>query len=249
MLCDKLREVNEIAMLCDKLRLKDKPNIWSQELEKSGKFSVASLRYVIDDTGLRTCGTRTCWNKLVPGKTRIFYWRLWLDKLPTKAKLVVKGINPADTCCPFCHYQSEDRLHLFICCPKVKEVQKAVNSWWMIFPDDEDAKEMVFSTVQYLRKAKYDQIKDAVIQAYSWIIWKARNNAIFNNMHVNPLNIANEIQSLVFEWIRSRSRGGSNLNWFQWCCNPNALQLVTFPVLAPRQSRARFNKQPFQKKK
>ncbi|MCI28010.1 70 kDa peptidyl-prolyl isomerase, partial [Trifolium medium] len=57
------------------------------------------------------------WHKQVPLKVSLFAWRLLLDRLPTKAILVTRGIITSDAhyCVPGCG-GVESAQHLFLSC-------------------------------------------------------------------------------------------------------------------------------------
>ena len=75
------------------------------------------------------------------------------------------------------------------------------------------------------RSAKDKIMSEVLIQAYTWLIWKHRNAMIFNNVPFNPLKVANDIQAVVFNWIRYRSSLVCNGSWTEWVCNPNSSSL------------------------
>nr|GFC16064.1 RNA-directed DNA polymerase, eukaryota, reverse transcriptase zinc-binding domain protein [Tanacetum cinerariifolium] len=57
---------------------------WVWSLEGSGKFSVASIRKIIDDNRLSTVDTRTLWIKCVPIKVNVLIWKIKIEALPTR---------------------------------------------------------------------------------------------------------------------------------------------------------------------
>jgi len=58
----------------------------------------------------------TLWKTRVTLKAQVLGWRLLLDKLPTKAKLIVKGIPLQHSLCEFCIECEETTKHLFFSC-------------------------------------------------------------------------------------------------------------------------------------
>nr|GEU38325.1 myosin heavy chain-related protein [Tanacetum cinerariifolium] len=70
--------------------------------EAPNGFSVASARKHIDVHILPRGLSTTRWNKGIPIKVNIFMWRLKLNKLPTLANLVQKGIDINSLLCPIC---------------------------------------------------------------------------------------------------------------------------------------------------
>ena len=64
---------------------------------------------------------------------------------------------------------------------------------------------------------------DAVVHAYTWVVWKGRYEEIFKGIVFNPLRASNYIQSLVYSWVCNMSDFGKNIYWYNWCCNPRSL--------------------------
>ena len=100
-------------------------------------FSVASLRSNFDDMGLRRCGPSTPWLKAIPTKVRILVWRMILDKLPTKDRLLKEGVEIDNTRCSICQGDTESAKHIFMDCIKTQEVRRLINNWWKILSDDD----------------------------------------------------------------------------------------------------------------
>ena len=59
-----------------------------------------------------------------------------------------------------------------------------------------------------------DKVRDAIMEAYYWVMWKARNDVISNGKCFNPLTAANDIQSVVYSWARYRCRNGVSITWY-----------------------------------
>ena len=170
---------------------------------------------------LRRCGPATRWNKVVPTKVRIHNWRYRLNRLPTKENLSKRGIIIGNENCILCSSQRETSEHLFGSCNKAVEVRMEVNKWWNLLPVSCDRADDIFGRGGGGTKdpTKVD-VRDITGQAYTWAMWKGRNEAIFNNIVFNPRRTACLIQALVFHWISTRHRFGRTLNWADWCCNP-----------------------------
>ncbi|KAJ9565416.1 hypothetical protein OSB04_001382 [Centaurea solstitialis] len=155
-----------------------------------------------------------CQLNMVPRKVRIHFWRTRMDRVPTKKNLTMKGIHLDSVVCVLCKGQVEDRDHIFATCPKSTEVRRAINKWWSdAIPEPADSLLGVLGTDLDLSKSsKREVIKDAIVQSYTWVVWKARNEELFNGKPFCPLRAANDIHSLVFSWVSSRSKVGFSLN-------------------------------------
>nr|GEU49352.1 RNA-directed DNA polymerase, eukaryota [Tanacetum cinerariifolium] len=59
-------------------------DMWSWDLNGSGKFSVASARRYIDDKRLPDISSKTRWIKEVPIKVNVYAWKVRINGLPTR---------------------------------------------------------------------------------------------------------------------------------------------------------------------
>jgi hypothetical protein len=65
------------------------------------------------------------WSINLPGKVKIFLWRLARNSLPTRMNISRKRID-LDTRCPMCYRLNEDGGHLFLKCKSVKQVWRTL---------------------------------------------------------------------------------------------------------------------------
>jgi len=66
------------------------------------------------------------WSIRVIPKAQLFGWRLLLDKLPTKDKLSVKGVQLQHSLCELCLDCEESASHLFFSCTMSQRCGKCV---------------------------------------------------------------------------------------------------------------------------
>ena len=219
-----LSELEQIILSCEGITLDGSEDKWVWRLDNSGRFTNVSLRTAIDDMILCKTGTTTRWNKLVPSKVRIHFWRTRLDRLPTRANLSEKGIILDSDLCPLCKMHRETGEHLFVVCNKTAEVRRVVNRWMDCLPENyTEFMDVLRADINLNQSGISTLIRDAITQAYCWVIWKGRNDVVFNRGVFNPLIVANNIQSIVFSWFCNRSSFGKNLSWQDWICNTRSL--------------------------
>ena len=214
-------EFSELCRCCVSVRLNEGDDSWRWELNTIGKYTVASLRFAFDGMWLRRGGRNTRWNKFVPSKVRIHYWRVCLDRLPTKANLEKKGVEMDSTSCPLYDDFMETKDHLFVSCSRSKEVRKVVCVLWKDLARDGSRLGDIITHVSSSanRSSSREIIEDMIWHAYLWHIWKGRNEVVFNNASFNPRIIANDIQSTTFFWFQNRCPFGRLVSWTDWCCN------------------------------
>ena len=100
-------------------------------------------------------------------------------------------------------------------------VVRAINRWWRFLPEScRDFRELLNAT----KKTTFTyKVKDAITEAYCWAMWKGRNDVVFKGKVSNMLITANDIQSVVYSWVRYRSSNGRSVRWQDWVCNPESL--------------------------
>ncbi|KAJ9566154.1 hypothetical protein OSB04_002120 [Centaurea solstitialis] len=144
-----------------------------------------------------------------------------LDRLPTKENLLSKGLQIGSALCAFCKEHQENGNHIFVTCTKPTEVRRIVNKWWNVLPESCNNTNEVLGSFSSMKHASNGEIiKDAIVHAYIWIVWKGRNDMIFKGEAFNIFRAANDIQSLVYSWICNRS--SLKVSWLDWLCNPGS---------------------------
>ncbi|GJU94174.1 hypothetical protein Tco_1318930, partial [Tanacetum coccineum] len=73
---------------------------WFWSLESSGDFLVKSTRICIDDNILPKNDVPTRWVKIIPIKVNIHAWKVFLDKIPTRLNLSLRGMDIPSILCP-----------------------------------------------------------------------------------------------------------------------------------------------------
>ena len=100
---------------------------------------------------------------------------------------------------------------------------ESVNRWWNTLPEDCNNFSSLWEAEVSKNANSTYLIKDAILQAYSWVVWTKRNEAVFHGGSFNPLLVANEIQALVFCWVCNRGGRDKSISWHAWSCNPVSL--------------------------
>ncbi|GJS73994.1 RNA-directed DNA polymerase, eukaryota [Tanacetum coccineum] len=125
---DIIREVTVLRTkginLLDLIRKK----VWS--LEATCEFFVKSVRQLIDDSILPKEEVATRWVKVMPIKINVLYWRVCLDKLPTRLNLSLKGIDTLTIVSPLCHASVEFGSHILFSCPMARHLWRQLMRWW-----------------------------------------------------------------------------------------------------------------------
>ncbi|KAL4559965.1 hypothetical protein LXL04_032112 [Taraxacum kok-saghyz] len=196
----------------------DRP-LW--KLEKSGKFTLGSLRRHIDENSLTSEITEWDWHNLLPRKVNILAWRVAHGRLPTNANLVKRGIG-TNQICTLCKTEQETEQHLFVECDIAKEVWAGVKLWWHNLPSQPIC---IGDMTKWRKDSNRDRngdknfLQPAVILTFIWVMWSFRNKKAHTNSLDSYKGLANEIQSLSFLWISSLIQK-KKIDWTEWCSDP-----------------------------
>ncbi|GKV41862.1 hypothetical protein SLEP1_g49342 [Rubroshorea leprosula] len=223
-----VEEAEELQKRIESVRVTDgDPDRWEWIHDKGGQYSTKSAYALLSRERVDLKEEKTykrIWNPILPSKISAFNWQLVLDKIPTKANLVRRGIikDVAESKCALCNEEEEDATHLFLKCKIARWIWKACSKWW-------GSKMMVnsdcWNTFQLLgRNSKGSKIRegmDSIWKTAVWSIWIARNQKIFHSKEVNPNTLLELIQMRSFWWIKAR-KDWATITFSDWVIDPAA---------------------------
>ena len=147
------------------------------------------------------------WNKHVPLKVSLLVWRLLRNRIPTKDNLALRGaLSLTDTSCALGCDCNETVNHLFLQCTLSTDLWALVWNWLGIS----------FVHVGELRKHFLQFTKMAGMPTYShlfftinwfvtiWMLWKKRNNWVFNSTVSNHFTLIEKVKLHSFLWLKSK---------------------------------------------
>ncbi|GJQ93922.1 putative reverse transcriptase domain-containing protein [Tanacetum coccineum] len=163
---------------------------WSWKLEKSGEFSVASIRKLIDDKTLPSSDYITRWNKSVPIKVNVHAWKVMTSSLPTRFNISRRGILIDSIICVNCEVGVESSGHLFFSCRMARDVSKLIACWWNVPFEDCDSYDEWLEWIDSVRLPKKNkQMLEGVFYISWWLIWWFRNDKIFKDTTPKKLSL------------------------------------------------------------
>ncbi|GJU42599.1 RNA-directed DNA polymerase, eukaryota, reverse transcriptase zinc-binding domain protein [Tanacetum coccineum] len=116
--------------------LTDQCDTWQWLLDVSPGYSVASVRSLVDARTLEVDSNATRWIRCIPIKVNVFWWRLSLNRLPSRVILDRKGIDVGSLLCPICQEEVESVNHIFFSCEMAKALSGLLlsgGSWTFLF--------------------------------------------------------------------------------------------------------------------
>ncbi|KAJ0896018.1 putative reverse transcriptase zinc-binding domain-containing protein [Helianthus annuus] len=155
------------------------------------------------------------WCKWLPSKCNVFTWRMGLDRLATMLKR--RNIDRGDPSCVLCGEGEELVEHLFTSCSIVSMLWPIISMWCKI-PNilTFSVKDLPESHEHVGLKGNKKMVVQGIIKIGCWSIWKAMNDARFNNKVVKLEGIIREIKTVGFLWLNSRSKN-IEISWEEWC--------------------------------
>ncbi|KAK2357157.1 hypothetical protein QL285_094457 [Trifolium repens] len=165
------------------------------------------------------------WRTDVPSKVHAFGWRLLLNRLPTRASLNRRCIFPNAHYlpCVFCFQNVEDNAHLSFFRRFSKVVWDEVYKWLgqQSLLDNEGWNHFV--SFGDLSNSKVDgRVRHLIWLATTWIIWKHRNNVIFNGALPDTKLIIDEVKTFAWLWFSNRFGIKTCITFSCWCIDPMA---------------------------
>ncbi|KAL4561275.1 hypothetical protein LXL04_033439 [Taraxacum kok-saghyz] len=192
---------------------------WRWLGDGSGTFTVGSLRRIWEEFSFPEMEYKHFWNNWVPIKVNFLGWRAVLSRLPSKKGLASRGVHIPSSNCVFCKVEEESELHLFLQCAWVKEIWASIALWCELDFAGIDSLGQVLKLFHTLLQSPVQKkVTNTITLATFWFIWKARNDAIFNNKKAASCMVVEEVKSNTFLWIKNR--GKVSLSWDSWCITP-----------------------------
>ncbi|CAI9279463.1 unnamed protein product [Lactuca saligna] len=201
------REINELGLdaLISSFSVTNGPDAWSSKISTDGSIYMRDLRVLIDLKVTKQVDNPTIWLNLVPLKVIVFVWRASMDIVPSFGALSRRGILVHDSHCRFCDVGSDEADNLLIRCPLAHEVLNCIMNWCNFTPIQfHSIRELLEYVAVWSNCPKNQKILLAILYGYLWCTWKTINDIVVNNVITNVPKLADNISSLVFNWVKHR---------------------------------------------
>jgi hypothetical protein len=175
--------------------------IW--KAEKNGQYSVKSayrlcVENIAENSHLHRVGSwDRIWRLKVPPKVKNLLWRICRGCLPTRARLLDKGVN-CTSLCGLCDESYEDTIHVLFDCPRARNVWQQNLLWsnvYSVMLINNTAAEVIFAL---LRELSQDQSQ--LFASTLWSIWKSRNLRVWQNTSENSQTVFERAKYLLSNW-------------------------------------------------
>ncbi|KAF5806816.1 hypothetical protein HanXRQr2_Chr05g0226021 [Helianthus annuus] len=116
-----------------------------------------------------------------------------------------------------CGEEVESALHLFASCRIAEQIWEFVSRWCRI----QQVFALELKDLANIHKSnngsqRWKKVVSLVTQAAIWVIWKSRNEAVFEGKQPYVNKMKEEIKMLGYTWIKSRVKN-VNISWSDWC--------------------------------
>ncbi|KAF7825238.1 ribonuclease H [Senna tora] len=184
-----LERIDELFLPFEAKMIKSIPLSWRNvedrlmwPLEKHGNYSVRSAYHFISNSKLTDSSSSSLhdsrwgvlWGLSLPPKVKVFMWRLCHGAIASNLNVHRRGVQ-CDTCCFTCCDKVESETHLFLRCPKARELWFASPLGFFPTLDDQNS----FRDWFWDRLAKDSNEIICWIALICWSIWKRRNAFVF----------------------------------------------------------------------
>jgi hypothetical protein len=206
---------------------------WEWSFETDGIFSVSSCyRFLTERAAplvevpeVQRWVFNTIWKSSVPLKVTGFSWQALLDRIPTKPNLFRRGVvrEVEATGCSLCGGGIETSIHLLLHCNIASAVWYRVSKWLgftYVNPPNLFISCALFVSFATSKKRKLGLL--LIWHAVIWVIWKVRNDCIFNNKAYTIDEVVDLVMVSAWRWFVGRLTKNPCL-WYEWqheplCC-------------------------------
>jgi hypothetical protein len=207
--------------------------IWNPGGEEG--FSLKSTYVFLDHTlnlyqqlpSLLSFAFKFIWKCGVPSKVSAFAWQLLLERLPTRDNLRRRGVVSVEgVSCPLCLAEIESATNLFLHCRFAAGIWYDINRWLGVVsvlpPSVPLSYALLVGGGSNKRRRKCFSI---IWLAYVWVLWKTRNDVVFNNVAVDVPTVVDRIHRLSWFWFLNNTAKDSCL-LYEWVWSPTDCMML-----------------------
>ncbi|KAJ0533359.1 putative RNA-directed DNA polymerase [Helianthus annuus] len=213
-------ELIELGSLSDALssyQFGHNSDTWTWTLDTSGSYTVGSVKECLQKRLFSDLQVDYEWNNWCPKKVNFLIWRLIQDKIPTCTALTRRNILIQDDTCKLCGEMVESAIHLFASCRIAEQVWEFVSRWCRI----QRVYALELKDLANIHKnnngsQRWKKVVSMVTKAAIWVIWRSRNEAVFEGKQPCVNRMKEEMKMFGYMWLKSRAKS-VNISWDEWC--------------------------------
>ncbi|KAL5153347.1 Transposon TX1 uncharacterized protein [Glycine soja] len=188
--------------------------------DPSGSYSTKSAYNLLMEDGssdYEDNASRIMWNLKIPPRAAAFSWRIFKNRLPTKANLRRRQVFLPSYSCPLCDVEEETVGHVMFSCTRTRSL------WWealrwvdRVGPFPTDPKDHFIQFSSWSSKRYIDNRWAVLWIALSMTIWKHRNSMVFNNQIFDSEKVMDEALFHTWAWLKLASMGIFGESGWEW---------------------------------
>ena len=203
---------------------------WRWNLGEEEVFTVKSLYGKLEEGG-RVEGSilegeklvfRNIWKTGAPSKVITFVWKTLLDRIPSRVNLEIRRCLPPNIGhnCVWCGLVLECTSHIFLHCAMAMNIWRKLMDWldlYFLMPPN-----LFIHWECWSGRPMHKKIRKGLMmiwQAAIWVIWRVRNNCIFNTVVKQLDELEDEIKVLSWRWLLGRFKVPAGL-FYEWEWSP-----------------------------
>jgi hypothetical protein len=199
----------QIWGMLQQITLDDEPDQIVWRWTEDGNYSAKSA-YLASFQGSMACREwKLMWKSWAPPRVKLFNWLASLDRCWTADRLARRGLqhNPR---CALCDQAMESMHHLIINCPFSRHVWHEVLAWARMTCAPPSTEPSLFDWWAEARTNTPAAMRKGLASLAlltPWMIWKHRNDCIFNNARPSVSNLINRVKDEATQWVRAGATG------------------------------------------
>lgn len=194
-------ERNKLEQIIVKIKLSSAEDTLIWKVSR-GNFSVKQATLALMPSSEKLQWT-FIWKLKVPNKIKLFQWKVHMNILPTKKFLSERGLVLQDrSSCIFCNKHEETVYHILQECQFTTSLWGMVCTWWQIQHNvlNLSSLESLWESAKFFSLKKARTTWKVVVSATMWVIWLARNNAIFDQKEQNSAGVLARVKQQSKDW-------------------------------------------------
>jgi hypothetical protein len=206
-------------------------DVWCWKHDADGVFSVKSsyallckevFAEVEDVENVNTVFSQL-WKSPAPSKLIAFSWQLIHNRISTRDNLarcgIIRGDNPR--VCVMCANSLESSRHLFLYCDFAFRVWTDIFRWLGVIIIMPPSVPVLFQYLLGFAKGKKTRNGFMLVwHTTIWLIWRLRNDVIFNNSAKVAAECVEEIKVLSWKWSAQKLKITPCL-YYEWVWDPD----------------------------
>jgi hypothetical protein len=205
-------EIGEYLLLWRRLesvQLTDQADAMTWKWNDSGVYSAKSC-YNAMFLGSTSCSTwRLTWRTWAPQSVKFFTWLANLDRCWTAARLQRRGLQHHPRCL-LCDQEMETMHHLLTGCCFSQQVWFEVLAWLRATcnpPERDDSIHIWWHKARQSSPAPTHKGLASITLLVPWMLWKHRNDCVFNGARPSINTVINNIKEVAALWARAGAQG------------------------------------------